>query len=115
VRRRALDASTLSRRRYAGFRASRIACHTLSLVAAQVVDESALAAQEARVLEASDRLADVEFTHSMTRRSIRADTGRPDDLAPALDLLGQKLREVFGTAALRRNDLEAEVLQALAH
>jgi hypothetical protein len=33
VRRRALDASTLSRRRYAGFRASRIAGHTRSPVA----------------------------------------------------------------------------------
>src|SRR5262249_16035987 len=47
--------------------------------------------------------------------SIRADAGLPDRLGPALDLLGQELGEIFGRAALGRHDLEAELLQPLAH
>src|SRR5712691_4886829 len=48
------------------------------------------------------------------RPSIHADAGGFDDLAPALDLLGQVLGEVFGRALLRRHDLEAELFQLLA-
>src|SRR5262245_25881453 len=46
--------------------------------------------------------------------SIRADAGLADGLGPALDLLRQELGEIFGAAAFGRNDLEAELLEALA-
>src|SRR4029077_6838186 len=48
------------------------------------------------------------------RSSIRADAGRLDEAAPALDLLAHELREVFRAAPLGRDDLEAENPQALA-
>src|SRR5262245_20002976 len=46
--------------------------------------------------------------------SVRADAGGLDHLAPALDLLRQIFREIFGRALLRRQDLEPEILEPLA-
>src|SRR2546430_10338632 len=46
--------------------------------------------------------------------SVRADAGLADGLGPAFDLLRQELGKIFGAAALRRHDLEAELLEPLA-
>src|SRR4030095_14510282 len=46
--------------------------------------------------------------------SIRADAGLADRPRPALDLLGEELRQISGRAALGRYDFAAELLQPLA-
>src|SRR5712675_1132880 len=50
-----------------------------------------------------------------TRVLVRADGGGPDHLGPTLDLLRQIFGEIFGCALLGRQDVEAELLQAVAN
>src|SRR5215831_19006133 len=47
--------------------------------------------------------------------SLRLDPRRLDHFRPALDLLRDELRQVLRAAALRRHDLQAQVLEAFAH
>src|SRR2546430_10541581 len=63
--------------------------------------------------EGADR---VRRSHDSTSRNlVRGHAARLDRGAPARDLGGHELGEIFGASALRRRDLLAERLEALAH